>query len=572
VPLLLPASRIRSPVVINERGFYNPCMRIGIAQLNPTVGDIEGNLQKILANIAEAREADCNVVVFPELAMCGYPPHDLLWRAGFVEAVEQAAQRILKAAEGITVILGTVRHAPQKAPHSPHDPSARLDGGDAVLHNSALVVRDGQIIAEHPKMELPTFDVFSEQRYFVPGRDAGVFTLGEGFGALGVNVCEDFWVDGGPADKQAALGAQWIVNISASPYYAGKPAIRREIAARRAIENGVGFVYVNCVGGQDDLVFDGRSFVIDADGQTLFQAPPFEEGLFTVELAGRLPAAGTANTQTARDEILEIRSALALGIRDYVRKNGFKRTLLGLSGGVDSAVTAALAVEALGPENVTAIYLPSRYSADDSTLAARQIADALGIERVEISIASLHATVAEVMPLRPQGLVDENIQPRLRGVLLMALANQRNALVLCPANKAEIAVGYSTLYGDSVGALAPIGDLYKRQVVALAATYPQIPAFVIERPPTAELRAQQRDDQDLPPYEILDPLLHALIEENRSRQQLIAEGFPAEVVDDVLRRYYIAEYKRRQLPPAIKVSAKAFGSGRRFPITHSFRT
>lgn len=559
-------------MVIPGPASYNLSMKIGIAQTNPTVGDITGNLRQVLDHIASARRAGCDIVVFPELALCGYPPQDLLWRTGFVEALEQSLEDVIEAADGIAVVLGTVRREPCHDPINPHDPSARLDGGDAVLHNSALVVRDRCIVAEHRKVELPTFDVFSEQRYFESGSEADVFVLGGKLGAFGVNVCEDFWADDGPTDKQAVRGARWIINLSASPYYTGKPAIRRAIAKRRVADNGVGFVYVNRVGGQDDLVFDGGSFIIGPGGRTLFQAPSFEDGLFVADIEeGPSVEPGFASSHPS-DEVREIRSALVLGIRDYVRKNGFTRVLLGLSGGVDSAVTAALAVEALGQDHVSAAYLPSRYSSEESAAAARQLADALGIELVEISIASLHAATAAAMPTAPSGLVDENIQPRLRGMLLMALANQRHALVLCPANKAEIAVGYSTLYGDSVGALAPIGDLYKRQVFAVAESYPEIPASVIQRPPTAELRAEQRDDQDLPPYTVLDPLLHALIEQNRSRQQLIEQGFATDLVDDVLRRYYLAEYKRRQLPPAIKVSAKAFGSGRRFPITHRYRT
>ena len=546
-------------------------MKIGIAQTNPTVGDINGNLQQVLIYIESARNAGCDIVAFPELALCGYPPQDVLWRTGFVAALEQAAQTVTEATDGITVVLGTIRSVSRHVPINPHDPSARLDGGQQLLYNSAVVARDRQIIAEHHKVELPTFDVFSEPRYFVPGSNADVFMLDGSPGAFGVNVCEDFWADDGPTDKQAARGARWIINISASPYYAGKPAIRRRIASRRVADNGVGFVYVNRVGGQDDLVFDGGSFIIGTDGRTLFEAPSFEDGLFIADIAERSNAESGSAPSHPSDQVHEIRSALVLGIRDYVRKNGFERVLLGLSGGIDSAVTAALSAEALGADSVTAVYLPSRYSSDESALAARETSAKLGIELLEISIASLHDAVASAMPTAPIGLVDENLQPRLRGVLLMALANQRRSLVLCPANKVEIAVGYSTLYGDTVGALAPIGDLYKHQVVALARTYAAIPESVINRPPTAELRARQRDDQDLPPYEILDRLIHALIEENLSREQLILRGFAAGTVDDILRRYYIAEYKRRQLPPAIKVSAKAFGSGRCFPISHAFR-
>lgn len=559
--------------MIGRCGSYNPCMRIAIAQINPTVGDMDGNLRRVLADIAAARAAGCDLVAFPELTLCGSPPQDLLWRTGFVAAIEQATRRAVEESDGITVVLGTVRSAPQSVATDAHpsNPSACLATEDTLLYNSAIVARSRRIVAEHPKMKLPGFDIFSEPRYFTPGQAADACPLERDLGTLDVSVGEDFWIDKRSTGKRTALGGRWIINIAASPYVVGKPAIRRAIAERRACDNGIGVVYVNCVGGQDDLVFDGGSFVIGADGRTLFQAPRFEEGLFVVELDPRPSDGPSPKPATAPGDLEEIRNALLLGIRDYTRKNGFARVLLGLSGGIDSAVTAALAAEALGPESVIAAYLPSRYSARDSAKAAQQIAAGLGIELVEISIAELHNAVARAMPIAPSGLVDENIQPRLRGVLLMALANQRQALVLCPANKAEIAVGYSTLYGDTVGALAPIGDLYKHQVIALAHMYPQIPESVIRRPPTAELRAGQRDDEDLPSYEILDPLLSALIEENHSRQQLIASGFAPATVDEILRRYYVTEYKRSQLPPAIKVSAKAFGSGRRFPVTHGFR-
>ncbi len=355
--------------------------------------------------------------------------------------------------------------------------------------------------------------------------------------------------------------------MPASRRRTGKQAIRHRLVRRRAKENGVGIVYANLVGGQDGIVFDGGSFIVDAGGRLLFQAPAFTEGLYVFDLSDPRPVA-----PEEPDELDQMRSALVLGIRDYVSKNGFASVLVGLSGGIDSALVATLAVEALAPEHVTAVYLPSEFSSDESREDAQEIARRLSIELLEIPLSAIHQALRDALPETPTGLTDENLQPRVRGTILMALANQRDALVLCAGNKSEIATGYNTLYGDTTGALAPIADLYKTDVYRLAESLgDRIPTRVIEKPPTAELRPDHRDEDDLPPYSELDPLLGKIIETNLSRTELIAAGFDPELVDRVLPRYYASEYKRRQLPPAIKVTPKAFGVGRRMPITNAYR-
>jgi NAD+ synthase (glutamine-hydrolysing) len=436
------------------------------------------------------------------------------------------------------------------------------DGALTDLYNRAFVFEGTQTTGFVDKQHLPSYDVYCEERYFTPGEGTSVLDLcGR---KVGLNVCEDLWIDEGPTDLQASLGAEWILNLSASPFYLGKPAIRSRLAVRRTKENGVGLVYVNLVGGQDEVVFDGGSFAYDARGRCIFQAPRFREGLFVVDLDTAKPLK-TPETSAVSD----LRECLVLGIRDYVRKNGFQQVVLGLSGGIDSAVVAALAAEALGPENVRCAYLPSEYSSVDSLRDAQAVARRLGAPFTVIDISAVHDALRNALPVRPDGLVDENLQPRIRGTLLMALANQHRALVLCPGNKSEIAMGYNTRYGDTVGALAPIADLYKEDVYRLAEVYEStIPASVRTKPPSAELRPNQRDDQDLPPYAALDPLLRQILEANASVDEVaaIAPGIAGEIA----RRVRASEYKRRQLPPGIKVTPKAFGFGRRIPLTNGY--
>jgi NAD+ synthase (glutamine-hydrolysing) len=541
-------------------------MRLGLAQTNPHVGAIDRNLQVILSQVENARKAGCDLVIFPELSLCGYPPLDLLWRAGFKKLMTDALAEIASASQGIGVIVGGVSFRKKKGRANLADPSSLIDGAGIDLFNSAFLFLDGTLVGEEAKLMLPTFDVYNEERYFTPGPGAQVFDF-RGV-HLGINICEDLWLDDGPTDIQASLGADWVINISASPFFAGKGVIRRRLAAHRAHENGITLAYVNLVGGQDELVYDGGSFIVGPDGSLLFQAPYFREGLFVFDADERTPIASPP-----QGEIESVRQAIVLGIHDYVYKNGFEHVIIGLSGGIDSALVAALAVEALGKECVTGVFLPSTITSQDSREDAAMLAKRLGIELLEVEIAEVVDACNDALPQVPAGLTAENLQARARGMLLMALANERNALVLATGNKSEIAVGYNTLYGDTVGAIAPIADLYKTQVYRLAAAMEgTIPQRIVEKAPTAELRVGQRDEDDLPPYSLLDAILHELIEKNASREDLIARGFPEEIVADVLSRYYHNEYKRRQLPLGIKVSPKAFGMGRRMPITHAYRS
>lgn len=540
-------------------------MRLGIVQLNPHVGDIDCNLERTLTYIARARDSGCDLVVFPELSLCGYFPFDLLWRHGFSARMEDALAEVVRNSEGIGVIVGGISAARVRGGANLTDPSSLADGAGIDLFNSAFLISDGKLIGEERKLHLPTFDVYFEKRYFTQGEGAQVFELhGE---RIGINICEDLWVENGPTDTQASLGAEVVVNVSASPFFVGKGELRRRLAARRARENGVTLVYVNRVGGQDEIVYDGGSFIVSPEGRLLFQAPYFAEDLYTVDLEGLRPI------RSPREEGIElIRRAIVLGIKDYVRKNGFSHVILGLSGGIDSALVAALAVEALGKEAVTAVFLPSEITSPESREDALETARRLGIELLEVPISGMVDAAEGALPQRPSGLAGENLQARARGTLLMTIANERNALVLATGNKSEIAVGYNTLYGDTVGAIAPIGDILKTDVYRLAARFGDlIPARVKEKPPTAELRPGQRDEDDLPPYSLLDQVLKGLIEENASRDELIAQGFPERTVDEIIARYYRSEYKRNQLPLVIKVSPKAFGIGRRFPITHRYR-
>ena len=547
-----------------HRRTYNPFVRLGIVQTNPLVGAVEQNLKTILRRLEEARERGCDLVVFPELALCGYFPFDLLWRPGFVRRMEEALQEIARASEGIGVIVGGVSARKRKDVANLADPSSVADGAGQELWNSAFFIANGRVLEEQPKLRLPTFDVYGEERYFTPAAGSRVFEFAGR--RLGINVCEDLWVDDGPTETQASLGADLVVNISASPFFAGKGAIRRELVARRARENGVSVLFVNLVGGQDELVFDGGSLLAGPEGELLFQAPYFAEALFVLDLEQLKPIPHPTD-----DPLRLVREAIVLGIRDYVRKNGFSHVFLGLSGGIDSTLVACLAVEALGPERVTGVSLPSPITAAKNREDAREVGRRLGIDVREIPIASILAAYREAIPSL-SGVPVENVQARVRATLLMALANEGDALVLVTGNKSEIAVGYNTLYGDTAGALAPIADLYKTEVYALARSLGgRIPERVLKKAPTAELRPGQRDEDDLPPYSVLDPLLRELVETNASREELVAHGFSEAVVADVLSRYYRSEYKRRQFPPGIKVSPKAFGSGRRVPLTHGYR-
>ena len=544
-------------------------LRIAIAQLDPTVGDLAGNVRKAREAIAAAREGDIDLLVFPELFLLGYPPRDLLLRPDFIAAARGALEEVATAAEGIAVVIGHIAEGgPKEANRA--DPSARAFGSGRTLFNVVYLLADGEIRGFQAKGRLPSFDVFEEERYFAPARRVSLIEW-RGL-RLGLSVCEDFWHEGGVIAEEIRAGADILVNVSASPYFAGKPSIRWKLGRRWSARAGVPMVYANLVGGQDELVFDGHSFVVRPDGAFLLAAPGFEEGLFTCDLAGG-PVEGPREVG-----IGDVYQAIVLGIRDYFHKNGLNGAVVGVSGGIDSAVVLSLAVAALGRDRVRALFLPGPYTAAESGEGARAVAGNLGVELVEVPITPVHEAILSALSgtVDTGGVVAENIQARIRGLILMAVANALGYAVLCPGNKSEVAMGYNTLYGDTVGALAPIGDLLKAEVYELGRYINGlhgreiIPEAIFRRPPTAELRPGQRDDQDIPPYSQLDPLLRAFLVENRPRDELVA-SFGEGLVREVVTRIYRTEYKRKQLPPVIKVSPKAFGIGRRYPLTNGFR-
>jgi NAD+ synthase (glutamine-hydrolysing) len=527
-------------------------MRLALAQINSTVGDLDGNRDRIVARIAEAREAGAELTVFPELAITGYPPEDLLLRPAFVRAAARATGEAARAATGIVALVGA--------------PLAE----DGRLYNACFVCEDGQVAAVYRKRLLPNYGVFDEERYFEPG--AEVALLARGGATMGLTVCEDLWQPGPGAVESATAGADVLVNLSASPFHVGKDAEREELFAARARETGCAVVMCNAVGGQDELVFDGNSFVLDAEGRVLARAPGFEEALLVVDL-------GDAGTVAPRlDELEQMRLALEIGLRDYVEKNGFGEVVLGISGGIDSALTAALASEALGPGRVHCVSMPSRFSSDATRADARRVAESLGVDFREVPIEGIVGAFDESLSAsftgRARDTAEENVQARVRGTLLMALSNKLGWLVLATGNKSELSVGYATLYGDMAGGFALLKDVYKTDVWRLArhlnerAGRELIPASTIERAPSAELRPNQLDQDSLPTYEELDPVLEAYVELDRSGEELVAEGHDAEVVARVVSLVDRAEYKRRQAPPGVKLRPRAFGRDRRMPITN----
>ncbi|MBC7219890.1 NAD+ synthase [Candidatus Bipolaricaulota bacterium] len=543
-------------------------VKIALGQINPTVGDLPGNRALILDTIAAARERGADLVVLPELALLGYPPRDLLLRTGFLDAADREFAAVVAASRDIAVVIGHVLRGGTREANVA-DPSAQAFGGDVLLYNAAFLLARGGIIGHQAKHRLPSFDVFEEERYFAPGTEVAVLDW-QGL-RLGLSVCEDFWYEEGVLAAQAAAGVDLLVNVSASPYFRGKPALRYALARRWAQRSGAPFVYANLVGGQDELVFDGGSFTVRPDGAFLLAAPRFAAGLYVVDTAAAPAAPPT------EDGIDTIHAALTAGIRDYLNKNGIPGAIVGISGGVDSAVVAALACEALGSHRVVGTFFPGPYTAPESADEARELADALGIRLIEVEIDPIVASLTSALSphVAVEGVVEENLQARIRGILWMALSNASGHVVLCCGNKSELAAGYNTLYGDTVGALAPIGDLVKGEVYALArfinerAGRSLIPERTLTRPPSAELRPHQRDDEDLPPYEVLDPLVRALVVENRSWDE-VARSFGEEIARDIAHRLRTSEYKRRQSPIILKVSPKAFGMGRRFPVTHRF--
>ncbi len=535
-------------------------MRLALAQINTVVGDLDGNRALILARLDEARAAGAELVLFPELAVTGYPPEDLLLRPAFVRAARRSLEEIAAATpDGVTALIGV----------------PWLDGA---LYNACAVCTGGEVTAVYRKQLLPNYGVFDEKRYFEPG-DALV-TLPIGGSLVGVTVCEDMWQPGPPAAGLAQMGVQLIVNLSASPFHVGKDREREALFAERARETSALVALVNAVGGQDELVFDGHSVVLGPDGEALARAPGFEEALLVVDVD---PAAGRAVGPIAPlvDDLEQMRLALELGLRDYVDKNGFRDIVVGLSGGIDSALTAALAVEALGAERVHGVSMPSRFSSEGTRGDAARLAESLGIDFREIPIESVvgdfEGALAPSFGDRPRDLTEENLQARVRGTLLMALSNKFGWLVVATGNKSELSVGYATLYGDMAGGFALLKDVFKTDVFRLSrhlndrAGRELIPVSIIERPPSAELREDQKDEDSLPPYDELDRVLEAYVELDRSREELLADGFDAGVVDRALAMIDRAEYKRRQAPPGVKLRPKAFGRDRRTPITNRWR-
>ena len=535
-----------------------------MAQLNLVVGDVEGNTSRIIAAANRAREAfKADVVMVPELAVSGYPPEDLLFHSGMRSQVARSIGRLKAEVRGITLIAGYPEY-----------------DGDHIF-NSALVLRDGAVLANHRKACLPNYRVFDEKRYFTPGTKPTVVEL-NGIKA-GILVCEDIW-EPEPAGQARGAGAQVMLVINASPYEVNKQSQREnEVARARVAETGIPLVFVNLVGGQDELVFDGNSFVMDAQGRVAVRAPAFAEGMYPVDLtvgtdSAVHPSLGDIAALQCEEE--SVYGALVQGTRDYVEKHRFPGVVLGLSGGVDSALTLCLAVDALGSDRVHAVSMPSRYTSQISKDDAAEQASRLGVKHSEISIEGMfEATLTALKDEfagRPADTAEENIQSRCRGVLLMGISNKTGRMLLTTGNKSEMAVGYATLYGDMAGGFAPIKDCSKLLVYRLCAwrnaQSPAIPARVIERPPSAELRPNQKDTDSLPPYEVLDPILEAFIEEDLSVDQIAARGFDRKIVGRILDLVKRNEYKRRQAPPGVRVSGRAFGRDWRYPITNGYQT
>jgi len=538
----------------------NAVLRLVMAQCNLLVGDVPGNAQRVIDMAERARDQlGADLIVFPELTLTGYPPEDLLLRPVVQELVNEALVRIRSRVSGIHMLIG--------------HPEQTVEG----RFNAASLIRDGQIVACCRKHHLPNYSVFDEKRYFISGPGSCVADV---CGVtIGVTICEDIWM---PEPAQAAVeaGAGLLVNINASPFHRGKGGEREAVVGTRVTETGCCAVYVNLVGGQDELVFDGGSFVLDRSARLAMRAPVCQEGLYAVDFERRdgqlTPLPGAIVPRPSEEAV--VYQALVLGVRDYVEKNGFKGAVMGLSGGIDSALTLAIAVDALGAEQIEAVMMPSRYTADISLEDARLEAQALGVDYREIPIekpfAAFLDALSETFAGTEPDVTEENIQARCRGVILMALSNKQGRILLTTGNKSEVSVGYATLYGDMAGGFAPIKDVPKLLVYRLAAYRNSlgrvIPQRVLERPPSAELAPDQKDEDSLPPYEILDPILEAYIEKDLSIEELVAQGFDSETVRRVATLVDRNEYKRRQAPPGVRISTRAFGRDRRYPITSGF--
>ena len=585
--------------------------RIAMVQMNPTVGDLDGNVRRITAWLREAKKAKADLVAFPELAITGYPPEDLLLKPRFVADNRRALQEIVRHCRGLAAVVGYVSQSDGIDPKPAR--SSVVSAGAHELYNAAAVIADQKLITTYCKWYLPNYGVFDESRYFHPGRRLPLIRL-RGT-VVAVNICEDVWLPEGPTGFQAAAGAEVIVNINASPFHLGKSRVREQMLATRARENGVVLTYTNAVGGQDELVFDGNSVILDHQGEVVARGKAFEEDLIVADLnmeavararrtgrkkllprrvasavevhAAPLPAVqktrarAVPDVAAVLDQLEEVYRALTLGVRDYVRKNGFTRAVIGLSGGVDSALTAVLAVDALGAENVWGLFMPSPYTSQDSHDDVAELGTGLAISVRTIPITALfdryrHA-LAETFEGRAPDTTEENLQARIRGNLLMAFSNKFGHLVLTTGNKSEMSVGYATLYGDMAGGFAVIKDVPKTMVYGLArlrnlrGTTPVIPKRTLDRPPTAELRPNQKDEDSLPPYEILDPILQAYVEEDRSLEEIVEAGYARATVARVIALVDGSEYKRRQAPIGIKITHRALGKDRRMPITNGYR-
>lgn len=574
--------------------------RLALAQVNPTVGDLEGNVRKILSYVEQARSLDADLVAFPELMLTGYPPEDLLLKPGFVQDVSKALEQVVAKCSDIVVVLGFVD----------------TQGND--LYNAAAIIWNKSLVGVYHKLFLPNYGVFDEERYFRRGLGCPVFSV-RGT-RVGVNICEDMWYALGPVAVQREAGAELIVNINGSPYHVGKRILREQMLATRAVDNSVFIAFVNAVGGQDELVFDGGSTIFNQQGELIARSPQFQEdllikdleiedvfreGLRTPRLRKEVPGVvrsiGEAksisvNEQTVlpKAEIMisnianplaktaEVYEALVLGVRDYVRKNGFQKVLVGLSGGIDSSLTCSIAVDALGKESVHAVTMPSRFSSEGSISDSETLCENLGITLSTLPIESAHQAFENILKPCFEGtdpnVAEQNIQARIRGNLLMALSNKFGSLLLNTGNKSEMAMGYATLYGDMAGGFAVLKDIPKTLVYELSYWLNAeslvgeiIPKNILNKPPSAELKPDQRDDDDLPAYDILDKVLEAYVENDRSYEEMQAFGWDSHIVQRVMKAVDKSEYKRRQSPLGIKITARAFGRDRRMPIVNAYQ-
>ncbi len=571
-------------------------IRIAAVQMNSTVGDFEGNRDKILHHINNAVKAEADIVVFPEMAITGYPPEDIVTRTDFIEKNMEALKSIADGSKDIGVVVGYIERQEK-------------------LYNSAALIYDGRIHGTYRKMFLPNYGVFDEKRYFSPGKRVPVFEFGKV--TLGINICEDVWYPNGPAATQAVMGAGIILNLNASPYHIGKWKFRKRMVSTRASDNAAYIIYVNMVGGQDELVFEGGSMIFDPAGEMIARAPFFKEDMILADLdtdfpfrtrmhdlrvlermnhpindlttfrevipiheksrkASTVPPLAISHDMSLEEEVYK---SLVLGVKDYTSKNGFKKAIIGLSGGIDSAIVLAIAVDAMGAENITAMFMPSKYSSTESREDAVQLAKNLGVEILEVPIDSIFREYLEqlkpILKDSKPDVTEMNLQARIRGNLLMAYSNKLGAIVLTTGNKSEMAVGYATLYGDMAGGFAVIKDIPKTLVYEIShyrnGIRAVIPQRILEKAPTAELAENQKDTDDLPPYSVLDPILKALVEQDLKIEDIIELGYDEATVRKVARMLQFSEYKRRQAPPGIKITSRAFGRDRRYPITNRFR-